>query len=101
VLDPVAFCRAIVAPTARGEVGQRLDRRLGIAEAAQQLRIADGPDVGGPKQANAGESFFLTETHLPLPTLGSSPAMSRRIFARCCTSTIAAITMSTGTMAVK
>ena len=37
VLDPLAFRRAIIPAAARGQIGQRLDRRLGVAEAAQKL----------------------------------------------------------------
>ena len=36
----------IVPPAAGSEVGQRVERRLGIAEAAQQLGVGDRSDVG-------------------------------------------------------
>ena len=51
--------RAVIATPMRSEIGQRLQRRLRIAEPAQELGVADRTDVGGAEQADTSESFFL------------------------------------------
>ena len=98
-LDPVPRRRTIIASAPEGEIGQRLDRAPRVAEAAEQLRVADRPDVGRAQQADARKGFLLRKpAHgFLLPTFGSSPARSRLMFSRCSQTTRRAIAASTGT----
>src|SRR6185312_7495134 len=69
--------------------------------AAQQLRVADGPDVRRAQQADAREGFFLRKGHGFEPTLGSSPLSKRAMFDRCWTMTTTAMATSAATAPLK
>src|SRR5690606_17491825 len=105
VLYPRDWRRAIVAPSASGQLGERFERRQRRAEPAQELGVGDRADVGRAEQADAGERFVLREArrraHLPAPTLGSVPARSRAMLLRWSQATSAAIAASTGTNSMR
>ena len=73
-----------VRPAPARQIGQRRKRNLGIAKPVQQLPIGNRPDIGRTQQADAGKGFLLRKhCHDLLPTLGSVPARSRAMLARC------------------
>ena len=80
--DTLARGRLIALPAAFADIGQGLQRRIRIAIARQELRIADRADAGASQQADACESLGLGQRHFLPPTFGSSPRISRAMLAR-------------------
>lgn len=71
--------RRLSAPAPR-KVGQGVERAPGRAEALDQLPIGDRSDRGGARKPEVIDE--VGGQSLPLPILGSVPAINRRIFSR-------------------
>ena len=88
-LDEIAPGQLRGAPAAaRGEIGNRVDRRLSRAEAGEQLEIGHGADIVRADQAQPRD-LVRRRAHQPAlrPTLGSVPWSRRPRLARCFQST--------------
>src|SRR5690606_2465061 len=82
------------APRRAGKARQCVKRRLGSAEAVEQLSEGDGADIIGADETQPGKALGGGETgvvtsrqdqaaFLEPPMVGSVPARSRAMFSRC------------------
>ena len=96
-------------PPRRDSSGSACERLRGAAEVVDELAEGDGPDVVGADQPQAGEPLVRGKfcgrqrrrceekrlRHAWAPIFGSSPAMRRRMLARCFIRTITLISAAT------